>query len=168
MGEAVIPVETEADSAWAYNSDYQKVFKQRKHTSRPHDVKWKPPDDNCVKVTYDDAMFDDIDEAAIGVVIRNAHGEVIASLAEKIQKPTSVIALELLAAKRAALFAQEIGLHHVVLEGDSEFVNNSLKFGTNLGSMHGHLIKDILFYGNSFQSISLDFTVSNFQYISYN
>lgn len=69
MGEAVIPVETEADSAWAYNSDYQKVFKQRKHTSRPHDVKWKPPDDNCVKVTYDDAMFDDIDEAGIGVVI---------------------------------------------------------------------------------------------------
>lgn len=69
MGEAVIPVETEADSAWAYNSDYQKVFKQRKHTSRPHDFKWNPPDDNCVKVDYDDAMFDDIDEAGIGVVI---------------------------------------------------------------------------------------------------
>lgn len=79
-----------------------------------------------------------------------------------------MIALELLAARRAALFAQEIFLHHVVLEGDSELVNNSLKFGTNLGSMHGHLIKDILFHGNSFQSISLDFTVSNFQYISYN
>ena len=43
-------------------------------------------------MNFDDAMFDDIDEAGIGVVIRNAHGEVVASLAEKIQKPTSVIA----------------------------------------------------------------------------
>ena len=70
-----------------------------------------------------------------------------------------MIALELLAARWAAFFAQEIGLHHVVLEGDSEFVNNSLKFGTNLGSMHGHLIKDILFYVNYFQSISFGFNI---------
>ena len=39
---------------------------------------------NCVKVNFDDAMFDDIDEAGIGVVICNAHGEVVASIAEKI------------------------------------------------------------------------------------
>ena len=154
----MIPIETEADSAWAYNSDYQKVFRKRKHTSRPHNIKWKPQDDNCVKVNFDGAMFDNIDEAGIGVVIRNAHGKAVASLAEKIQKPTSVIALELVAARRAALFAQEIGLHHV-LEGDSEFVNNSLKFGTNIGSMHGHLIKDILSYVKSFQSIFLGFSI---------
>ena len=104
-------------------------------------------------------MFDDIDEAGIGVVICNAHGEVVASIAEKIQKPTSMIALELLAARRAAFFVEEIGLHHVVLEGDFEFVNNSLKFGTNLVSMHGHLIKDILFYVNYFQSISFGFNI---------
>ena len=109
-------------------------------------------------MNFDDAMFDDIDEAGIGVVIRNAHGEVVASLAEKIQKPTSVIALELLAARRAAFFVEEIGLHHA-LGGDSEFVNNSLKFGTNIGSMHGHLIKDILFYVNYFQSISFGFNI---------
>ena len=118
-----------------------------------------PSNDNCVKVNFDGAMFKDIDEAGIEVVIRNAHGEVMASLAEKIQKPTSVIALELLATRRAAPFAQEIGLHHMVFEGDSEFVNNSLKFGTNLGSMHGHLIKDILSYVKSFQSIFLGFSI---------
>ena len=60
-------------------------------------------------------MFDDVDEAGIGVIIRNVHGEIVASLAEKIQKPTTVIALELLAARRVALFTQEMGLHRVVL-----------------------------------------------------
>ena len=56
-------------------------------------------------MNFDDAMFDDIDEAGIGVVICNAHGEDMASLAEKIQKPTSMIALELLVARWVALFA---------------------------------------------------------------
>ena len=66
----------------------------------------------------------------------------MASLAEKIQKPTTVIDLELLAARQVALFTQEMGLHRVVLEGDTEFVTHSLKYGTNFGSMHGYLIKD--------------------------
>ena len=100
----MIPIETESDSAWAYDSDYQKVFKQRKHNSRPHNIKWKPPDNSCVKVNFVGIMFDDVDEAGIGVIIRNVHGEIVASLAEKIQKPTTVIAFELLAARRVALF----------------------------------------------------------------
>lgn len=64
----MIPIETEADSALAYNSDYQKVFKQRKHTSRPHNIKWKPPDNSCVKVNFDGIMFDDVDEVGIGLL----------------------------------------------------------------------------------------------------
>ena len=65
-------------------------------------------------------------------------------------------ALELLVARRAVLFAREIDLHHIVLEGDLEFVMSSLKTGTNLGCMYGHLIKDVLSFVNSLRvSLSL-------------
>ena len=63
-------------------------------------------------------------------------------------------ALELLAARCAVLFAKEIDLHQIVIEGDLEFVINSLKSGTNLGSMYGHQITDVLSFVNSFQSVS--------------
>ena len=99
-------------------------------------------------------MFDDTNEARIRVVIRNSHGEVMASLFKKILKPSSVTALELLAARLAVLFAWEIDLHQIVLEGDSEFVISSLKSGTNLGSMYGPVIRDVLSFVNSFQSVS--------------
>ena len=99
-------------------------------------------------------MFDDTNEARNGVVIRNSHVEVMTSLYEKIHKPSFVTALELLAARHAVLFVREIDLHQVVPEGDSEFVISSLKTGTNLGSMYGHLIRDVLSFVNSFQSFS--------------
>ena len=54
-------------------------------------------------------MFNESDEARIGVVIRNCKGELMAALSEKIQKPQSVVASEMLAARRAALFACECG-----------------------------------------------------------
>ena len=99
-------------------------------------------------------MFDDTNEARIRVVIWNSHGEVMASLFKKILKPSSVTALELLAARVAVLFAWEIDLHQIVLEGDSEFVISSLKSGTNLGCMYGPVIRDVLSFVNSFQSVS--------------
>lgn len=60
----------------------------------------------------------------------------------------------LLAARRGALFARELGLRRVVLEGDLEFVINSVRSGSKIRSMYGHLIKDVFSLVNSFQSIS--------------
>ena len=47
-------------------------------------------------------------------------GEVKVTLAEKIRKPPTVEVLELLAARRAALFSEDLGLDKVIFEGDSE------------------------------------------------
>ena len=44
----------------------------------------------------------------------------VAALAEKIPISGSVFTLETLAARRAVLFVQELGLRNVVFEGDSE------------------------------------------------
>ena len=67
-----------------------------------------------------DPMFSHI--LYIGVVIRNSKDEVMTSLLEKILNPSSIALLELLAARRAALFISEVGLDNSILEGDSEVI----------------------------------------------
>ena len=50
-------------------------------------VKWKPPNENVVKVNFDGALFGESDCARLGVVVRNSEGAVLAALSEKIVKP---------------------------------------------------------------------------------
>lgn len=64
-------------------------------------------------------------------------------------------ALELLAARRAALFSQELGLDKVIFEGDSEQVMKALQWSDWDLASSGHLIRDILFIVNSFVSTFL-------------
>ncbi|KAL0001655.1 hypothetical protein SO802_015436 [Lithocarpus litseifolius] len=72
------------------------------------------------KTNFDGGGFSDTREAGISVVIRNSKSEVMASLTGKIINPSSIVLLELLAARRATLFISEVGLDNSILEGDSE------------------------------------------------
>ena len=98
-----------------------------------------------MKINFDGAMFGEFDEAGLGVVIQNSKSEVLATLFEKIQKPTMVEVLELLAAKQVVSFSLEIGFTKSVFEGDSESVIRALRCGGWENSRGGHLINDILF-----------------------
>ena len=72
----------------------------------------------------------------------------------KKKKPHSVECLELLAARRAMLFAKEIGLQQSHFEGDSETVINGLQgVGMHFSSL-GHLARDTLFLVSSMWSFS--------------
>ena len=72
-------------------------------------------------------MFCESKEAGVRVVVRNSFGVVVAALIEKIRKPPSVEVLELLAARRAALFFDELGLDRVTFEDDSEQVMKDIQ-----------------------------------------
>ena len=87
------------------------------------------------------------------MIVCNFKGEVKAILAKKISKPTSVDVLELLAAKRAVLFYQELRLERVNLEGDLKQVMKALQWGRWDNAPGGHLIRDISSTVNSFQII---------------
>ncbi|KAK9997041.1 hypothetical protein SO802_021727 [Lithocarpus litseifolius] len=115
---------------------------------------WSPPGCNEWKINFDGAMFCESDEAGVGVVVRNSSGVVVAALTEKIRKPPSVEVLELLAARRAALFSDELGLDRVIFEGDSEQVIKALQWGGWDLAAGGHLIRDIFCTVNSFVSTS--------------
>ena len=84
--------------------------------------KWHPLATKFLKINFDNAMFEESDEDGIGVVIRNSKGEVMAAFYEKIQTPTTIEVLELLAANWVVCFSLKIGFINFVLEGDSKFV----------------------------------------------
>lgn len=102
-----------------------------------------------MKTNYDGAMFGESDEAGIGVIIQNSDGEVMVTLSKKIQKPSYVEVLELLAVRQAMSFTLELGFINSTFEGDSKSVVKSLQGRGMENSQEGHLIKDILSYVNS-------------------
>ena len=55
------------------------------HKSRP---KCEPPPPSHLKIDFDGAVFREIEEAGLGVVVRDSHGKVLASLVEKIKLPS--------------------------------------------------------------------------------
>ena len=110
-----------------------------------------------MKVNFDEAIFEDLRAAGIGVAVRNEHGEVVAALAEQIPIPDSVFTLETLAASRVVLFVQELGLHNVVFEGDSESSIQAISNRLLSHSSCGHIIHDILLFASSFQSFSFSY-----------
>ena len=72
------------------------------------------------KTNFNGAMFNESDEAGIGVVVCDPSRQVLATMAEKIHKPHSIECLEMLAATHTVIFAQEIGLQQSSFEGDSK------------------------------------------------
>ena len=76
-------------------------------------VRWQPPAENFIKANFDGAVFGEEQAAGIGVVLRDSEGQVLAALSEKVRLPTTVEVIEMLAARRAATFARELGFSRV-------------------------------------------------------
>ena len=112
----------------------------------PFQKHWRPPPPDCFKINYEGAMFDESDEAGLGVVIRNSEGQVMVALSKKIKKPPSVVALELLATRRATILVSETSFQQSCFEGDSEVVVKSLCGCGMEKSVVGHILKDTLSY----------------------
>ena len=126
-------------------------------TQQPKKPVWKPPSPRQVKTNFDGAIFEDLQEAGIGVIIRNSKGEVLAALSKRIPTPSSAVILESFAARRAVQFIHEIGLRSSIFKGDSTTSISALRGRTFLHSSSGHLIKDILSSTSSLQSFSLSY-----------
>ena len=92
-----------------------------------HSTQWRPPPHSVYKVNFDGATFIDMDSAGLGVVARDLDGMVIVSLSERIRLPPTVADLEALACRRAILFALELELQDVVLEGDRRLLSTTSK-----------------------------------------
>ena len=115
---------------------------------------WAPLVVGVYKVNYDDAYFADEEKAGICVVVQNELGQVMGSLAEKIEMSSTVEVLEAMAGRRAMLFMEELGLRHAVFEGDSELVVKALMGHCPNRSSIGHIIKNCKSLRGLFQTFS--------------
>ena len=118
-----------AQFATALLDEFQQGKQRKEPQTRARPVRWQPLPVGLVKANFDEAVFGEEQEGGIGVVIRSNEGQVLAALFEKVPMPTSVEILEMLAARRAALFAWELGFRKVCFEGDADLVVKSLQAG---------------------------------------
>ena len=154
LNELVMPVQKIVAEAHHYLAIYKSgngIMQKKQPQSR---TRWYPPPLGRDKTNFDGAVFEETREVGIGMVIRNSAGEVMTSLSKKISLPSSVEAMEALAARHAVRFMQEVGIIESILEGDSLSIISALKNGDRLNSAIGHLIKDTLSYVISNRSLS--------------
>ncbi|XP_023918538.1 uncharacterized protein LOC112030088 [Quercus suber] len=121
-------------------------------------IKWKPPPSNWIKTNFDGAVFKERAETGLGSIIRNDRGLVMATLTQIIPLPTFVEMVEVLAARRALIFAKELGFEKVILEGDSEIAIRAMKSDAYSATPFGHIVSDIKALSSHFRCLIFQHT----------
>ena len=101
---------------------------------------WKSPPWSKLKVNFDGSVFRENQRVGVGVIVRNAEGSVIASMAESFHLPFSVAAVEVIVAKKALQFTKDLGLSSIILEGDLKIAIDGLKSKNSSLNEYGHLL----------------------------
>ena len=153
MNELVWPLHEISDTANALVVEFFNANKQEARLkARSLSARWVPPKVDFYKVNYDAAIFESLGYAGLGVVIRDCTDNVIAELSQKIGLPHSVETAEALAAFRAVVFAKELSIFKVVVEGDCLKVVQALKAKERCNTLYGTVIEDAHSQGVSLQA----------------
>ena len=70
-------------------------------------------------MNVEEAVFKNVGEAGVGVIIRDSQGHVVAAQSKKIHFPLGAIEAKALAMESGILFALDLGMAEVILESDS-------------------------------------------------
>ena len=115
-------------------------------------MKWSLSSESIHKGNFDAAFFDASGYAGIGVVFHDFHGQIIAALSHKIPLVQSIELVEAMAARYAMVFAKELSLFDVEIEGDCSRVITALNMPRRCGTLFGHVIDDCKSLGASLRS----------------
>lgn len=126
---------------------------QVQHRSQRAQQPWMPPPANLVKINFDNAVFSKENISGIGVVVRDENGLVLGSCSKRLPQAYSAMEVEAMAAATALVFANDIVVRRVILEGDSLAVINALREGEQPLSPTGLLLKDVRMYSQRFALI---------------
>jgi len=70
-------------------------------------------------MNVEEAVFKNVGEAGVGLIIRDSQGHVVAAQSKKIHFPLVAIEAKALAMESGILFALDLGMAEVILESDS-------------------------------------------------
>ncbi|KAA3482707.1 reverse transcriptase [Gossypium australe] len=104
---------------------------------------WKPPPGQYVKVNFDAAFFENLGQAAMGVVARDDGGYVLLSCSVLQEQVASAFAAEALACRLATRIGVEMQWENVIIEGDALAVIKKSRKKENGRSKIGAFIQDI-------------------------
>ena len=154
MGEAVADLRLLDSLARNALLEYQQAHPVASSplSTRPQ-TKWEPPPMNWLKINFDGAVFQDRNEAGLGVIIRNDHGLVMAALTQIILLPTSVEMVKVLAARRALIYAWELSFDHIILEGDSDIAICAMSSDVFSAASFSHILSDIKALASHFRQV---------------
>ena len=157
LGETAFPLGQIPASALAALQEIQQLHPM--HAKIPQTARagrWRPPPETCVKANFNGVVFSQEGQAGISIIIRNEQGLVMAALSQQIPLPTSVEMVEVLVARRALVYAKELGFDRVIVEGDSTNTITSINGGHMDHSALGHVLLDIKSLLFSFSHTSVE------------
>ena len=117
------------------------------------EVAWSPSIFPSYKVNVDAARFMAQKAVGAGVIIRDHEGKFIAGLSKKFHAPLGIVEAEAKAFEAGIIFAKEVGIRDLVLEG-SLIVIQVLKQVSNAPSTVSSLIYGMLAECNEFRKVS--------------
>ncbi|XP_075658345.1 uncharacterized protein LOC142628188 [Castanea sativa] len=88
---------------------------------------WTPPSPTCYKINAGSAVFKEQKMAGVGILIRDAAGQLIGACSKKIEAPLSAIEAEAKAAELNFQFAKDMSIQDFTLESDSLTLVNAIR-----------------------------------------
>ena len=90
-------------------------------------VKWKPPSLNRYKINMDGAVFKEQRMASVGILIRDAEGQLIGACSRKLEVPLGAIEAEAKAVELGLMFARDLSIQDFTFESDSLTLINAVQ-----------------------------------------
>lgn len=105
-------------------------------------VKWQPPEVGFYKLNVDASLYSGEFMFSLGLVVRDSSGQFIMGKNMKFSGERSVMEAEAIGMYEAIKWILSTGLHHVVIESDSQLVVHALKSEDSYQVEVGHIIDE--------------------------
>ncbi|XP_075645735.1 uncharacterized protein LOC142616862 [Castanea sativa] len=130
-------------------------LKLNRFSSSPtHQRLWTAPTLDSYKINYDGALSTTDNKSGIGIVVRDYHGEVIASLIQQLDQAYQPVEVEAMAASKAVEFGSELGIQRAIIEGDSAVVVKSLTSKECGLTPYSQLLNDVSLFSGFYSQLS--------------
>lgn len=104
---------------------------------------WIPPPGNVFKVNVDAAVCTSQRTVGVGVISRDDKGRFETAMSKKIHAPLGAVEAEAMAHEAGLIFAKDIGIHDLIMEGDSLIIHKALCETSNPPSSVATIIQGV-------------------------